>query len=222
MDTSEKYIEMCRKADEIQTHKPSAESSKDYFFCTVHKQLLGYNSELGYQWCGNWRNWHNGDDDCVIWLPRQDQLQAMIKTSYNDAWDTIQQFVSKTCSNSRKNSPIMCASMEQLWLAYVMAEKYDKRWDGEKWVPVDDIPLGAYPLISKIMAAKDRFLSDNHIPRYLHLNEKTWRNLLKEITPSIVDTKQCGWAEYVSVYGLQVRIDSDVPDNEIMVYGRYK
>ena len=25
------------------------------------------------------------------------------------------------------------ASMEQLWLAFVMKEKFNKTWDGEKW-----------------------------------------------------------------------------------------
>jgi len=192
MDTLEEYTEICRKADEIQTRKPTSESLRDCLFCT------------------------SLDDDHVIWLPNQNQLQVLCDhvavREFHDFWN----------AESNRDYRDNFHTQEQLWLAYLMAERYGKRWDGEKWVPVNDVPLGAYPLISKIMAAKDRFLSDNHIPRYLHLNEKTWRNLLKEITPSIVDTKQCGWAEYVSVYGLQVRIDSDVPDNEIMVYGRYK
>ena len=213
MDTSEKYIEMCRKADEIQKMWEPADGDVYRYFLSSNPYTYIQDARRGT---------YPGEPEHWIWLPRQDQLQAMIKTPYNDAWDTIQQFVSKTCSNSRKNIPIMCASMEQLWLAYVMAEKYGKRWDGEKWVPVDDIPVGAYPLISKIMATKDRFLSDNLTPRYLHLNEDTCRNLLKELTPSIVDTKQCNWAEYVSVYGLQVRIDPNVPDNEVVIYGRYE
>lgn len=28
-------------------------------------------------------------------------------------------------------------SMEQLWLAFVMKELYNKQWDGEKWISLE-------------------------------------------------------------------------------------
>ena len=48
-----------------------------------------------------------------IWLPRQDQLQGMVEY---------------TVGVNKFNS------MEQLWLAFVMSEKYNKKWDGKDWI----------------------------------------------------------------------------------------
>ena len=67
--------------------------------------------------------------DNPIWLPRQDQLQDMLSDSireilfYNqmilDGWDSKH------------------TTMEQLWLMLVMDKKYNKVWNGEKWVSKD-------------------------------------------------------------------------------------
>ncbi len=76
----------------------------------------------------------------AIWLPTQSQLQGMVRDIIDcpshsscaifinvghrirrwcdDAWDYWMQFT----------------SMEQLWLAFVMKEKWDKVWVNEKWV----------------------------------------------------------------------------------------
>ena len=72
-------------------------------------------------------------EDC-IWLPGQDQLQEMLDF-YPDnplpphklakaLWDY--------CASTGTPTPF--DSMEQLWLAFVMKEKYGKTWDGDKWV----------------------------------------------------------------------------------------
>ena len=64
-----------------------------------------------------------------IWLPRQDQLQEMV--SYiGDTWVIEQYFhnyLHSIYTHERKDS------MEQLWLAFVMKEKHNKVWDGDKW-----------------------------------------------------------------------------------------
>ena len=79
----------------------------------------------------------------TIWLPRQYQLQRIL-------WDNDEQqaqpatmlfimldgFPSGEGIDYRKtgnNYYRQFTSMEQLWLSYVMKEKYSKQWDGEKW-----------------------------------------------------------------------------------------
>jgi len=81
----------------------------------------------------------------AIWLPRQDQLQEMVGLI-----GVPLDLLSKLCVFSftdfkiaKKNNLIQrrffnryasqFTSMEQLWLAFVMKEKYNKTWDGEKW-----------------------------------------------------------------------------------------
>jgi len=67
---------------------------------------------------------------CLIWLPRQDQLQEMIE------WKKI--FIVKEGKEYQQRSLgdilLRANSMEQLWLAFVMKEKFNKRWDNKKWV----------------------------------------------------------------------------------------
>ena len=80
--------------------------------------------------CGNEESYIESTK--YIWLPRQDQLQEMVfqlgepPTAYIVL---LREFM-------QRNSPyyVMFASMEQLWLAFVMKEKFNKTWDGEKWL----------------------------------------------------------------------------------------
>ena len=65
------------------------------------------------------------------WLPRQDQLQEMVfsiipKTAL-DKFGLIafMQFASEEMDGAN--------SMEQLWMAFVMKEVYNKVWNGEEW-----------------------------------------------------------------------------------------
>ncbi|MDD5722635.1 MAG: hypothetical protein PHY29_02720 [Syntrophales bacterium] len=80
-----------------------------------------------------------------IWLPSQDRLQEIVLPY-------IEQRVEKSCAGWRlakefvetmgslvwgrewMNIKIDPGSMEQLWLAFVMKEKYGKTWNGEEWV----------------------------------------------------------------------------------------
>ena len=80
--------------------------------------------------------------DIAIWLPRQDQLQGMVYESYKmDVTDspylrnlTMLRDIHEFTQMNRKNNISQLVSMEQLWLAFVMKEKYSKIWDGEKWI----------------------------------------------------------------------------------------
>ena len=114
MDTSETYIKMC-DCEEIQ--------------------------ELAFKGCRNSRDyWYeksrDGDIVEVIWLPRQDQLQEMVggySAGHIDwaawIWNTYQEE-----KNPFKQS--LFTSFEQLWLAFVMKEKFSKVWVDSGWVAV--------------------------------------------------------------------------------------
>jgi len=69
-----------------------------------------------------------------IWLPRQDQLQKMIWSSSEfSLLDNFRNYVFAT--NFKDSIPV---SMEQLWLAFVMREKYNKVWENGKWYYIED------------------------------------------------------------------------------------
>ena len=63
------------------------------------------------------------------WLPRQDQLQEMVN------WEKI--FIVREGKEYQQRSLgdilLRANSMEQLWLAFVMKEKFNKEWDGKEW-----------------------------------------------------------------------------------------
>lgn len=65
------------------------------------------------------------------WLPRQDQLQEMIDWNQWQLTARYSEFVHNQAG--QENPESYFTSMEQLWLAFVMKEKYDKVWDGDNW-----------------------------------------------------------------------------------------
>lgn len=65
----------------------------------------------------------------VVWLPRQDQLPEMVFGSEVISTGIVQSLW-EFC---RENSSVPLDSMEQLWLAFVMKEKFGKTWAGDKW-----------------------------------------------------------------------------------------
>ena len=93
--------------------------------------------------------------DGCIWLPRQDQLQDMLKDQikklHKDSFGYIQgrypegyiclclmsDFETFIDSEYQYIDYVGFDSMEQLWLIFVMDTKYKKRWDGIRWIPND-------------------------------------------------------------------------------------
>ena len=132
MDTSEQFIKMC-DCPEIQDN---------------------WNPEgLDFTHRRAGRQYKHGT---MLWLPRQDQLQEMVGNNWVqnmvgcydfafqlsagacapcinekllESWQSGGDFY-KECLN---NLSTKYKSMEQLWLAFVMKEKFNKTWDGEKW-----------------------------------------------------------------------------------------
>lgn len=72
-----------------------------------------------------------------IWLPRQGQLQEMVSKHKRQGY--IEQRFHKFCKSSPEHDRNRIYylnlgwSMEQLWLAFVMHEQWNKRWTGEDW-----------------------------------------------------------------------------------------
>ena len=71
----------------------------------------------------------------VVWLPRQDQLQAMVAgertphqlSSDFQSWHTSH-------APERRQYAEQFTSMEQLWLGFVMHENHGKAWRAGTWV----------------------------------------------------------------------------------------
>ncbi|HDZ27964.1 hypothetical protein LCGC14_0399190 [marine sediment metagenome] len=140
MDTSKEYVKMCDKAEEIQNNKwlklkcfyggkyPWNEGdmffSKDkvyvYNDCSLSE---GFIDPQAYDRKG-------------VWLPRQDQLQEMLPKRYATIHAKIGHFGKWLRDNDEYLENAFCGneSMEQLWLAFVMKEKYNKIWNGEGWI----------------------------------------------------------------------------------------
>jgi len=135
MDKSADYINMSEKAVEIQ----KAWNPEEGDFHT------------GYDWKEVFIARYDLEDEQVellgnlphIWLPRQDQLQDMVinksgntpyanmvnlhaSFDYMVRYKMLDQCPAKMYAN-------MFESMEQLWVAYVMQELYQKTWNGTDW-----------------------------------------------------------------------------------------
>jgi len=110
MDVSSEYVKMCEKAVEIQALAPKP-------------TILG----------GNFWHYPEGATGApIVWLPRQDQLQEML-------FDTEHIFARVVLLKEfvRQNERYILNKMrsfEQLWLAFVMQERYSKIWNGEDWI----------------------------------------------------------------------------------------
>lgn len=144
MDTTPEYIEMCRKAEEIQ--KNIEPEIGDFYFDTEYDYRIVFigESEKGEYKFQNINEekhdslWYYNFANKVIWLPRQDQLQDMIKVvgapDPPKAW-TLNSVFTTFLNVDSIYSPIEKSkmSMEQLWLAFVMWKKYKKKWTGSEW-----------------------------------------------------------------------------------------
>lgn len=69
----------------------------------------------------------------AVWLPRQDQLQEMVIENYAMPWDLAIAF-SNVLMGENASYFEKFDSMEKLWLAFVMLEKYKKKWKDGEWV----------------------------------------------------------------------------------------
>jgi len=124
VDTSETYIKMC-DCEEIQGLRKSLllPSGRENY-----NPRIRIDKECGYWWESN-TTWERARH---IWLPRQDQLQGMVGGNPVALESAFHLFLDAYPTNIVQGAE----SMEQLWLAFVMGEKHNKIWTGEKWEKV--------------------------------------------------------------------------------------
>ncbi len=144
MDTTEQYIKMCEKAEEIQelrpiqhynrkTHKETPDLWKDgdwfsadgkiYTYGGDCYHLKQYDDEAPDLGSAGYCEGDGGYVDKIVWLPRQDQLQALSGLDWRS--------FDKKCLVYE--SPALVTTKEQAGIRVVMKEKYNKTWDGEDW-----------------------------------------------------------------------------------------
>jgi len=69
----------------------------------------------------------------AVWLPRQDQLQGMVIENYATPWDLAIAF-SNVLMGENASYFENFDSMEKLWLAFIMLEKYKRKWNEGEWL----------------------------------------------------------------------------------------
>lgn len=140
MDNSKEYIKMCEKATEIQKLRDNKKwVDGDFFIDTVLKSRLLVSVHSNYIAEPYLQN-HS------IWLPRQDQLQDMVKYSLGELHYRFYGYIQKLGYDTENWTTAFTkfASMEQLWLAFVMKEKYSKQWSTEKEEWIEEKDNGTY------------------------------------------------------------------------------
>lgn len=166
MDTSTKYVNICQKAKEIQAMRTrpepfdneDAEYTSFFWLPKASKVvILKWDNDESHPILGS----YGDSEDGAVWLPRQDQLQAMVAKetphllalyfsvfcrpmankrahgtiAINDDGEPYTAVTYETLNQAEMDYPLQFTSMEQLWLAFVMKEKYGKRWvNDEEWV----------------------------------------------------------------------------------------
>ncbi|MCU7501194.1 MAG: hypothetical protein HF309_18115 [Ignavibacteria bacterium] len=130
MDLSKEYILMCEKAAETQT--------KDFNAYACLQSC--YKSDFGKVMVDNYDNCFvfSQNKPCYIWLPRQDQLQEMVRREHEyrngKSWQVnyillFSDWIRKTIDPLSHTD----ISAEILSLMYVMALKFNKQWNGQDW-----------------------------------------------------------------------------------------
>lgn len=158
MDTSAEYIEMCRKATEIRAshtpqigdwyHTPIIDAwypnndpePENRVVCEGDEHERIYN--MLRPWAGycDPSNYDNVIKESV-WLPRQDQLQERCQVLRNCGALGFTDAMSFFVRQLRKSRILSSAELlpyfkcpEQLLLAMLMHDEFNKSWDGKEWV----------------------------------------------------------------------------------------
>lgn len=132
MDASKEYIKMCEKAAEIQKFKEFNEEDELYAF--VDGDIIANVYPIPIVFSNSHFDEHL-DYDVIrraIWLPRQDQLQGLCGNMFPPYTNMIKN-VTYHCAGNEAYWDCF-DSGEQFWLAYYMATKQDKHWNGADWI----------------------------------------------------------------------------------------
>ena len=124
MDATALNIEMCKKAKELQNSWERKHG--DYYYDTsVGGVNLYHSTYFIYP--------HKNKD---IWLPTQDQLQEIafeyLSKKTISSYYTIFSLIFDFSEFAKQTYGF--DSMDQLWLIFVMKEKFGKIWNGKDWI----------------------------------------------------------------------------------------
>lgn len=117
MDISKEYIEMCKKAVEIQQLYKNKHDRADKG-CFVYINRIKSVEVIPHTFA------HQKSED--IWLPRQDQLQEIYwadKLIWHVKQIYFEGFLKQNCLTADSDS------FEQAWLKFVMEGKFKKKWN---------------------------------------------------------------------------------------------
>lgn len=139
MDTSKEYILMCEKSVEIQNVWKERVSHHSGGLIT-NGNMSDPDDWMGY-WVATRVFWNepdfvaylkcrppNNKPEKWIWLPRQDQLQEILGN-----YEFCTKYYYDHIAFNKDTNFRIFRSMEQVWLAFVMKERFKKIWDGEDW-----------------------------------------------------------------------------------------
>jgi len=127
MDKSTPYIKMCESANAIQ--KKWNPEFGDFFV----SMSLGLISECQPITSDLEKKVSYLKTIKAVWIPRQDQLQEMIIEKHATPWDLAIAF-SNALMGGNSSYFDKFDSMEKLWLAFIMLEKYKRKWNEGGWV----------------------------------------------------------------------------------------
>ena len=121
MDTSRAYITMCAMAGEIQALHDLEHG--DYYEISGKIEILYRPNAAPRNIVG------------TVWLPRQDQLQAMAFSGREASIASILRFAAWCQEKLAEGAgrPSVIVSLEQLWLSFLMDERFGKCWNGQGW-----------------------------------------------------------------------------------------
>lgn len=142
MDTTKEYILQCEKAVEVQENHIIKETNVYAFYTKKGNEFVSSNclmvgtlqkeQDLKYSMVFTIPTDYTFGIKSMsnfIWLPTQDQLQGMLIDQYMNPINILKDVYNfKLCKDEN-----IFKSMEQLWLAFVMKEKFNKTWNGKDW-----------------------------------------------------------------------------------------
>jgi hypothetical protein len=131
MDFSEIYLNMCVKGREIQLAHSTHEAGDFYYDGKDPISLQNRFSLIPESMDGKERTIASLKS---FWLPRQDQLQAMIGDYPLQCKLIAPHIMKMTIFDAISSSQDWIESMEQLWMSIVMKEKYSKVWKQTDWI----------------------------------------------------------------------------------------
>lgn len=141
MNIPKEYILQCEKAKEIQKEAPLMVGNRYAYLRRKHNEYWILDKEApiveiiqrSRSDCNPTHLFEDSIERC--WLPRQDELQEMVKPKgLNCAFNYIgglSRFIDK-----KRIYSCGFITLDQLWLAFVMFERYSKQWSGKDWVVI--------------------------------------------------------------------------------------